>query len=279
MNSESDIQKEGQIFSFRLLLVHDNVARKALLRLSIKRYIKMSRRRFLPALLTLLCLLTLATLLYTGIIWPNTLFASSYHVQGLDVSSYQQQIDWKSVTQTGKYSFVFIKATEGKNFKDAFFQANWRETKEQGLLRGAYHFYSADRTGTEQANNYISMVPKDVGMLPPVLDLEVCGKDHQVMLHEIKVFLDLLEQHYGMKPIIYTDYDRYAEYIKGNFADYAIWIRDVLMPANWSTIKNWTFWQYDSRGHIPGITGFVDINVFSGARNQLNELANPLKQK
>ncbi len=84
------------------------------------------------------------------------------------------------------------------------------------------------------------------------------------MLREIKIFLDQLEHHYGMKPIIYTDHDRYVEYIKGNFEDYAIWIRDVLTPVSWSTLKNWTFWQYSDRGHVPGITGFVDINVFSG---------------
>jgi len=58
-----------------------------------------------------------------------------------------------------------------------------------GLLRGAYHFYAEHNSGAEQANNYISIVPKEAGMLPPVLDLEVSGKDHKVMLREIKCFL------------------------------------------------------------------------------------------
>jgi lysozyme len=230
------------------------------------------KRRVFAALLVLFCLLTLVMLLYTGTIWPNVVFASNYSVQGLDVSSYQKDIDWKSVAQTGKYKFVFIKATEGKDYKDAYFQKNWQETKEQGLLRGAYHFYSDYRTGTEQANNYISTVPKEAGMLPPVLDLEVSGKDHQIMLREIKIFLDRLEQYYGVKPIIYTDYDRYAEYIKGNFEDYTIWIRDVFTPVHMGNANNWTFWQYDSRGHVPGIAGYVDLNAFSGDRNQLNKL-------
>lgn len=221
------------------------------------------KRGLLPILLTFLCLLILATLLYTGIVWPNTLFVSNYNVRGIDVSSYQQHIDWKRVAQTGQYRFVFIKATEGKNYKDAYFQANWRETKAYGLLRGAYHFYTAYRTGIEQANNYISVVPKEAGMLPPVLDLEVSGADSQKMLHEITVFLDRLEQYYGMKPIIYTDFDRYTEYVKGHFEDYPIWIRDVFTPVQWSSVKQWTFWQYSDRGHVPGIPGFVDLNVSS----------------
>lgn len=240
----------------------------------MKKLWKLRKKSILAILLTLICLLTLVVLLYTGTIWPNTLFASSYSVQGLDVSSYQQQIDWKSVAQTGKYTFVFIKATEGKNYQDAYFKENWQQAKAQGLLRGAYHFYSASRTGTEQADNYISLVPKEKGMLPPVLDLEVSGANHSVMLSQIKIFLNLLQQHYGMKPIIYTDRDRYTEYVKGNFDDYTIWIRDVLIPARWDIVKNWTLWQYDSRGHVPGITGYVDLNVFSGTKNQLNKLVN-----
>jgi len=94
---------------------------------------KFLKRRALPASLALLCLLTLAILLFTGIIWPNYLFVSHYSVRGIDVSNHQKLIDWKSVAQTGGYTFVFIKATEGKDYQDAYFQANWRGTKEHGL--------------------------------------------------------------------------------------------------------------------------------------------------
>lgn len=234
---------------------------------------KLLKRFLLPALLALLCMLTLATLLYTGIIWPNYLFVSNYSAQGIDVSSYQKNIDWKSVAQTGKYTFVFIKATEGRTYKDAYFQTNWRETKKYGLLRGAYHFYTPYLTGAEQADNYISVVPKEAGMLPPVLDLELSGKDHKVMLHEVKVFLDRLEQYYGMRPIIYTDQSRYLEYIKGNFEGYSIWVGEALLPIQWSDVKNWTFWQYSDRGHVPGISEFVDLDVFYGGRDKLLEIA------
>lgn len=206
----------------------------------------------------------LLALLYTGTIWPNTLFVSNYNVRGIDVSSYQQHIDWKRVAQADQYKFVFIKATEGKNYKDAYFQANWRGTKAYGLLRGAYHFYTAYRTGSEQANNYISVVPKEADMLPPVLDLEVSGTDSQKMLHEITIFLNRLQQYYGMKPIIYTDDDRYTEYITGHFEEYTIWIRHVFTPVQWSPVKRWALWQYSNRGHVPGISGFVDLSVLSG---------------
>ncbi|WP_220195118.1 GH25 family lysozyme [Ktedonospora formicarum] len=232
------------------------------------------RRSIWPRVgLTLLGLLVIGALLsYAGIIWPNSWFVGHDSTQGFDVSSYQKQIDWKEVAQTGTYSFVFIKATEGRTYQDAYFQANWRGAKEQGLLRGAYHFYTEYLTGAEQANNYIHMVPKEAGMLPPVLDLEVTGKDQKKMLHEIQVFLDMLEQHYGLKPIIYTDFDRYEQYIKGHFENYSIWFRNIIYPVQWSNIPNWSFWQYSNRGHVPGISGFVDLNMFSGKRDQLKAL-------
>lgn len=233
---------------------------------------KFLRRSVWRVVPVLLCLLTVAILWYTGIIWPNSWLVSKNSVQGLDVSSYQKQIDWERVAQTGKYTFVFIKATEGITYQDAYFQTNWRGAKEQGLLRGAYHFYTVSLSGAEQADNYIHMVPKEAGMLPPVLDLEVSGKDHQAMLHEISVFLQRLEHHYGMKPIIYTDLNRYAEYIKGHFEEYAIWIGEALFPIQWSGVPNWTFWQYCDRGYVPGISEPVDLNVFSAGRDKLHEL-------
>ncbi len=204
--------------------------------------IRIVKNKFLmPAMLSLLGLFIVATLLYTGVIWPNTLFVSHYSVRGLDVSSYQKQVDWRRVAATGEYAFVFIKASEGTYYRDAFFQANWRGTKAQGLLHGAYHYFSDFEPGSAQAANYISMVPREAGMLPPVLDLEVSGKDHAGMLREIRAFLDRLEQYYGMRPIIYTDHERYDEYIRGSFANYTIWIRDVITPVQWSDIHNWAF--------------------------------------
>ncbi|GHO45928.1 GH25 family lysozyme [Ktedonospora formicarum] len=230
------------------------------------------KRRVWRVGLVLLCLLTVPILWYTGIIWPNSWFVLSNNVQGLDVSSYQKQIDWKHVAQTGRFTFVFIKATEGKTYQDAYFQANWRGAKDQGLLRGAYHFYIASLSGAEQADNYIHVVPKEAGMLPPVLDLEVSAKDRQVTLREITVFLNRLEHYYGMKPIIYTDLTRYAEFVKGHFEEYPLWIGEALFPIQWSNVTNWTFWQYCDRGHVPGISEPVDLDVFSAGRDKLHEL-------
>lgn len=231
------------------------------------------KKRIWLVLSVLLVLLMSGILLYTGVINTNNLFVANYGIRGIDVSSYQQRIDWRSVAQTGNYTFAYIKATEGTTYRDAYFRANWRGAKEAGLLRGAYHYFTVSEGGAEQANNYISMVPKEPGALPPMLDLEVTGKDHAVMLREIKIFLDRLKQYYGVTPLIYVDHTRYTEYIQGHFDNYPLTIRDVVIPIQWSFTNRWTFWQYSDHGRVPGIAGDVDLDAFYGQRSQLNAFA------
>ena len=217
-------------------------------------------------------LLFLIILDYKGIIWHNDPFAAFYSVKGLDVSNHQGTIDWKKVANTDKYKFVYIKATEGHDYYDDYFVNNWHEARENKLLVGAYHFFSVRSSGKTQAKYFISHVPNVDDSLPPVLDIEIdISKDPEKIRKEIKDFNDMLENHYGKKPILYITYDTYNAYVKGHFNDYDIWIRDVLKPPYLSD-RNWLMWQYSNRGHVDGIQGYVDVNVFKGDVQKLKEL-------
>src|SRR5262245_16273620 len=114
---------------------------------------------------------SLAWLLWNGHLWFNMPSFRRYPVQGLDVSAHQGNIDWKQVA-SGPWSFVYIKASEGGDFKDPSFGANWAASGKTGLLRGAYHFFTFCRPGKDQAANFIASVPREAGSLPPVADLE-----------------------------------------------------------------------------------------------------------
>jgi len=88
---------------------------------------------------------------YTGYIWPNSIFTTKYSVHGIDVSHYQRDIDWKQIARNPKIKFVFIKATEGKDFKDKYFQENWKNASESGLYKGAYHYFVFGTIKTERS--------------------------------------------------------------------------------------------------------------------------------
>src|SRR5262245_20104351 len=95
-------------------------------------------------------------------------------VIGVDVSNHQGYIDWPTLARTD-VAFAYIKATEGGDFRDRRFQANWEGAKRAGLPRGAYHFFTQCRSGADQARNFIAAVPREEGALPPVVDLEHMG--------------------------------------------------------------------------------------------------------
>lgn len=148
-------------------------------------------------LAVLILSLTFVALDYFGFIWHNALFAAKYHIKGLDVSHHQGHIDWQKVGATKKYSFVFIKATEGHDFTDDDFVKNWQGAKANGLLVGAYHFFSTRSSGTEQAEFFIAAVPKEEGALPPVIDIEIdLKRDPTVIRAELTALSAKLESYY-----------------------------------------------------------------------------------
>lgn len=93
---------------------------------------------------------------------------------GIDVSHHQGPINWNRVARDD-VSFAYIKATEGADFVDNQFAANWSEADSAGLLRGAYHFFTLCTAGEKQAENFLRVVPDDRDALPPAVDLELAG--------------------------------------------------------------------------------------------------------
>jgi len=195
-----------------------------------------------------------------------------YKIHGTDVSKYQGAIEWQTVKGSG-ISFVFIKATEGGDYLDNYFAANWHQAKLVHLPRGAYHFYYFCRPARDQARWFIRNVPKDKSALPPVLDIEwnhtspTCRikPDPRIVRREIGVFLSILKAHYGKNPIIYTTVDFFDQNDLRLLKYDHFWLRSVAgHPSEKYGSHTWTFWQYTGTGQIPGIKGDADINVFHG---------------
>ena len=113
-------------------------------------------------------------LIYQKKIKINHPTETDYPVRGVDVSYYQGDIDWK-VLADENIDFAFIKATEGSGHIDTKFEENWEQSGKTDLKRGAYHFFSFESRGEAQAEHFISVVPKEEGMLSPVVDIEFYG--------------------------------------------------------------------------------------------------------
>lgn len=199
-----------------------------------------------------------------------------YPVHGIDVARFQTSIDWRAARANG-VNFAFIKATEGGDLVDPMFRDHWRGAGRAGVARGAYHFFYHCRPAAEQAAVFIRNVPRTRGALPPVLDMEwtpfsptcTIRRPPEVLRAEAKIFLDIVEAHYGQRPIIYSTVDFYQENQMWRVGPYPFWLRSVAAhPDDIYGGRHWTFWQYTSTGLIPGIAGEVDINVFDGPSAQ-----------
>lgn len=209
-----------------------------------------------------------------GIVMPK-----GYSVHGIDVSKHQGNIDWSRVKRMKKngieIDFVFIKATEGISRQDEKFKSNWKQVAQNGMLRGAYHFYYPSRDAGKQADNFIKMVKLSKGDLPPVVDIELSnGKSSVKICEGLTIFIKRLEKQYNIKPIIYTNIHFYNTHLKGKFDDYTLWIAGYFDHDRFYNEFEtpWDFWQHSEKGKVDGIRGNVDFNVFKGDRTKLKNL-------
>lgn len=195
-------------------------------------------------------------------------FPMVYQMHGFDVSKHNGRIDWKRAAQMEEQGvrmrFVYIKATEGATLSDKQFSQNWKGAGKAGIPRGAYHFYHPTRDPHKQAQNFIKRVTLKPGDLTPALDFEVVnGVADEKLIAGLQQWLNEIEDHYGIKPIIYTNGSLYRRYINRNFKKYPLWIADYsnthLDAYNPDKLY---IWQHSQSGWVKGIRGQVDINTF-----------------
>jgi MYXO-CTERM domain-containing protein len=202
-------------------------------------------------------------------------------LEGIDVSHWQGTIDWAKVKASGR-TFAIVKATEGTTFVDNKFAENWAAMKQEGLIRGVYHFFHSDDDPIEEANHFLATIGTlEPGDLPPVLDMEVSdGQSASTITDHAIAWLDHVAAATGMKPILYTGPNFVNNVIKNppGLEDHA-----VLWVANWGVscpnvpapFTSWGFWQYSATGTVPGISGDVDLNVFNGPLGVLQGITVP----
>ena len=184
---------------------------------------------------------------------------------GVDLSHHNGRVQWDEF-EAAPVDFLYLKATEGSDWKDPRFLDHWREAKTRGWRVGAYHFYRLCRPGEEQARNFIQSVEVRAGALPPAVDLEYAhncaprGSTAET-LAELDAFLTALEAEYGVRPVIYTTPEFHTDWLAGNYEEYPLWLRGLgeTMPR---TINGRApdIWQYTMSGRVPGIEGQVDMN-------------------
>ncbi len=198
----------------------------------------------------------------------------SPELKGIDVSHYQESIEWDTVVAKQRPDFVFVKCTEGSDYTDSLYCQNWEALGRLGVRRGAYHFFRAYGCGDVQAWHFLQTADLKPGDLAPVLDMETTsGVEPEMMIEEARVWLQIVEEQLGVKPIVYSSHRFYERYLAGHFDDYPLWIARYSDEAPaLASGKIWNIWQYSNQGCYDGICRKVDVNVFPGTSEMLDQL-------
>lgn len=197
------------------------------------------------------------------------------YVLGVDVSHHQNSIDWKSVREEG-YDFTFLRIAyrgygkAGSLNPDRTFEQNYKSAKSNGLSVGVYFFAQAinEKEAEEEAEYVLNILNGRELELPVVYDPESILDDEartdnvtsEQFTKNTRVFCDIIREA-GYKPMIYSNMLWEAFQLDlTKLSDIPIWYADYEDVPQ--TPYNFEFWQYSNEGHVKGISGVTDLNIW-----------------
>ena len=187
---------------------------------------------------------------------------------GIDVSSWQGEIDFEQVKEAGiDFAIVRVGGTQGIDadyFTDRYFERNVKGFNEVGIPVGIYFYsYANSRENAIKDAKWTIEQIKDYKIdLPVAYDWEnwsFFNNFHQSIYStnmNAKAFMDTLNES-GYEGMLYGS----ANYLKKVWYDmpYPVWLAHYTEHTNYD--GKYKMWQMCSNGKVPGISGFVDVNV------------------
>ncbi len=175
------------------------------------------------------------------------------------MSHHQGVVDWDAVAGDG-ISFAYVKASEGGDWVDRSFAANWVGVADAGIERGVYHFFSLCTAGEAQARHFLATARPDPQALAPAVDLELAGNcaarpSASAVAAELRVFIDLVEEAWQRPMVLYVGADWEEVYPVKH--DRPRWHRQFLFRPGF----DWHMWQLHGFADVEGIDGPADLNV------------------
>jgi len=201
--------------------------------------------------------------------------------QGIDVSSFQGEIDWQQVKEDG-IDFAIIRLGyrgygTGKMVLDDYFEANIRGALDAGLEVGVYYFSQAvsEEEAVEEAQVVLENIKNYNVTYPVIYDAEEIVSDtartdgltvHQLTDNAI-AFCEYVEAA-GYHSMIYSNKRWLLTKLDlERLVDYDIWFAGYISIPEYP--YDFKIWQYTESGTVNGIEGNVDLNIsFMNYRSQ-----------
>ncbi len=195
---------------------------------------------------------------------------------GIDISAHNGEIDWTEVAKDKNIKYVYIKATEGRDYHRRgldYFHRNLKQARRHGIKVGAYHYLVASSPIRKQFDHFIQIAkPSEIDLIPMIdFELEKGPWSPQQARDSVKAFANLIEKHYGCRPIIYTYTSLFNTHLGLAFKNYPLFIAAYDKTPTLQSVQ-WTIHQFTDRGRVPGIRGNVDLSRFNKGHSLSNIL-------
>lgn len=192
------------------------------------------------------------------------------NVKGIDVSSWQGEIDWEKVKASGvEFAMIrcgFRSMTSSTISLDKTFHYNISEANRVGIPVGVYFYSTAisEEEALEEASYVLNLI-KDYDVIYPVAyDFEMFNKNRTKGLDDIDIndnavkFLDYIRAH-GYIGMLYSNLNAINNHWDlSKFEGYRVWYAQYIDKSTYE--GNYDMWQYSDAGRIDGIKGKVDLN-------------------
>lgn len=185
-----------------------------------------------------------------------------YPLRGIDLSYHNGAVDFDRLA-ADSVDFIFVKISEGANWRDPQFATNFDGARSYGIPVGVYHFFRFDVSGLRQANNVLDALGGRQPDLPVAIDVEEWANAPDVATSQVIDHLTVMVERLqaaDLPVLIYTNKNGYSRFVKGHLEDIPLWICSFTDPP---LAGDWLLWQHSHQGRVAGVEGPVDINTFN----------------
>ena len=193
--------------------------------------------------------------------------------QVVDVSTFQQTIDWSQVKQDGIVG-AMIRAGYGFGTVDNQYRANVTGCENNGIPYGMYHYSYATNIedAKKEAEFFINNAKGTSPSYPLAIDVEEASQaamGKEALTAMILAFCDMVKSA-GYQPMLYTNLNWATNYIDMSQIDNAgirVWIAQYNTTLDYK--GNYFLWQYTNRGKVAGIPTNVNLNYLGGDSGEI----------
>jgi GH25 family lysozyme M1 (1,4-beta-N-acetylmuramidase) len=200
---------------------------------------------------------------------------------GIDVSSFQGNVDWGSA-YGGGVRFAYVKATQGTGYTNPYFSSQINGATDASVVAGAYDFADFNTvSASSEAAHFLSVAGSYVqeGYLRPALDMEGSTSMTKTQISNwVNSWASYVYSHTSVLAVVYASQSFASSYFNSSVpaepsqyweANYNGQNLYTGNPGSSTPYSTWTMWQVSSTGSVPGVTGNVDLDTYNGSIDQM----------